>query len=86
MAKKVVEVRECDRCGAEPAQSWVITGPGGTVREIDLCERHGGPVANAFALGRAVPRRTAGRRREHPVVADTDAGTSPAAAPEPVWR
>jgi hypothetical protein len=38
MAKKVVEVRECDRCGQEPAWQWTITGPQGTVQEIDLCD------------------------------------------------
>jgi hypothetical protein len=41
MAKKVVEVRECDRCGQEPAHQWTITGPEGTIRAIDLCDRHG---------------------------------------------
>jgi len=51
MAKKVVEVRECDRCGTEPAHTWTITGPEGAIREIELCERHGAAVANAYALG-----------------------------------
>src|SRR5947207_3443652 len=57
MAKKVVEVRECDRCGQEPAHQWTITGPEGTVRAIDLCDRHGAPVANAFALAQPVANR-----------------------------
>src|SRR5258708_31255847 len=59
MAKKVVEVRECDRCGKEPANIWTITGPEGAIREIDLCDQHGGPVANAYALGRAVSKPAA---------------------------
>src|SRR5215212_10336451 len=66
MAKQVLEVRECDRCGKEPAHTWTITGPEGAVREIELCERHGAAVANAYALGRAVPTpatRTGPRRR-----------------------
>ena len=57
MATKVVEVRECDRCGKEPAHTWVITGPEGATREIELCDRHAAAVANAFALGRAVQAR-----------------------------
>jgi hypothetical protein len=62
MAMKVVEVRECDRCGKEPAHTWVITGPEGATREIELCDRHAAAVANAFALGRAVAARaTRGR-------------------------
>jgi hypothetical protein len=84
MATKVVEVRECDRCGKEPAHTWVITGPEGATREIELCDRHAAAVANAFALGRAVPNRaartrTAGTtRRPQPRPAPAD--------PEPVWR
>jgi hypothetical protein len=62
MATKVVEVRECDRCGKEPAHTWVITGPEGATREIELCDRHAAAVANAFALGRAVPSRATGGR------------------------
>jgi len=62
LAEQVVEVRECDRCGKEPAHTWTITGPEGAVREIELCERHASAVANAYALGRAVSRPTARRR------------------------
>jgi hypothetical protein len=83
MATKVVEVRECDRCGKEPAHTWVITGPEGATREIELCDRHAAAVANAFALGRAVPKRatTSGR--------PTRRGAPPRPSPpepEPVWR
>jgi hypothetical protein len=64
MAMKVVEVRECDRCGKEPAHTWVITGPEGATREIELCDRHAAAVANAFALGRAAATpATRGRPR-----------------------
>jgi hypothetical protein len=42
VAKQLVEVRECDRCGKEPAHTWTITGPEGAIRETELCERHGG--------------------------------------------
>jgi hypothetical protein len=83
MATKVVEVRECDRCGKEPAHTWVITGPEGATREIELCDRHAAGVANAFALGRTVSsragiraRRT--RRTAHP--------KPPPPEPEPAWR
>jgi len=83
MATKVVEVRECDRCGKEPAHTWVITGPEGATREIELCDRHAAAVANAFALGRTVQRRTANRDRP-----TRRAQPRPAAPPEPepVWR
>jgi len=83
MATKVVEVRECDRCGKEPAHTWVITGPEGATREIELCDRHAAAVANAFALGRAVSNRTSTRGRP------TRRATPRAAAPpepEPIWR
>ncbi len=102
MAKRVVEVRECDRCGKEPAHTWTITGPEGAVREIELCERHGAAVANAYALGRAVPRRTTrlgpARRRGTGAAEPSSGGSSsggpssvdppalPQPEPEPVWR
>jgi hypothetical protein len=86
VAKRVVQVRECDQCGKEPAYTWTITGPEGAIREIELCERHGAAVANAYALGRAVParpvRRGPARRRATP-----SADLSPAPpTPEPIWR
>jgi hypothetical protein len=88
MAKQVVEVRECDRCGKEPAHTWTITGPEGAVREIELCERHGAAVANAYALGRAVSGRAArrgpGRRGSIPAV-DSRPSAAPV-QPEPMWR
>jgi len=83
MATKVVEVRECDRCGKEPAHTWVITGPEGATREIELCDRHAAGVANAFALGRTVAGRATTARRQ-----TRRAQAKPAAPPEPepVWR
>jgi hypothetical protein len=88
MAKQVVEVRDCDRCGKQPAITWTITGPEGAVCEIDLCDRHGAPVANAYALGRTVstrPTRRAPRRRSTSQSGDIPASTTPM-RPEPQWR
>jgi hypothetical protein len=87
MATKVVEVRECDRCGKEPAHTWVITGPEGATREIELCDRHAAAVANAFALGRAVaPRPTRGRPPRRAVTRTTVTSAPRPAEPEPIWR
>src|SRR3982751_6937 len=86
MAKQVLEVRECDRCGKEPAHTWTITGPEGAVREIELCERHGAAVANAYALGRAVSRPTARRRprwRASTAAVDSRSSAAPV-EPEPM--
>jgi hypothetical protein len=85
MARKVVEVRECDRCGQEePAHLWTITGPEGTVRAIDLCDRHGAPVANAFALATPVTKRGGlVHRAPRPLV---DLPAAPPIQPEPNWR
>jgi hypothetical protein len=95
---KVVEVRECDRCGKEPAHTWVITGPEGATREIELCDRHAAAVANAFALGRPVttpargrPGRRGGTTRTTATAAPAPATTSRTngaapAEPEPIWR
>jgi hypothetical protein len=86
MATKVVEVRECDRCGQEPARQWTITGPEGTVREIDLCDRHGAPVANAFALAKpVVKRRSRPVGTQHARRPAVDPAPAPA-QPEPQWR
>ena len=88
MAKQVLEVRECDRCGKDPAHTWTVTGPEGAVREMELCERHGAAVANAYALGRAVSRPTARRRprrRESTPTADSWLAAAPG-QPEPMWR
>jgi hypothetical protein len=86
MAKKVVEVRECDRCGQEPARQWTIAGPEGTEREIDLCDRHGAPVANAFALAKPLIRRSSrSGRTEHARRPAVDLAPAPA-QPEPQWR
>jgi hypothetical protein len=57
VGRKTVEVRECDRCGGGPAQTWQITSPDGGVREIELCNQHDAAVANAFVLGRTTPGR-----------------------------
>jgi hypothetical protein len=85
MATKVVEVRECDRCGKEPAHTWVITGPEGATREIELCDRHAAGVANAFALGRAVAARTTTRPRRARRTAHAKPPPPPP-DPEPIWR
>jgi hypothetical protein len=86
MAKRAVEVRECDRCGKEPANSWRITGPDGLSREIELCDQHGAPVANAYALARPVstvrPRGARARTDTQPF----EKGLDVAHKPEPIWR
>jgi hypothetical protein len=101
MAKKAIEVRECDRCGAAPANTWFITGPDGAPREIELCEQHGAPVANAYALGRPVARtagKPATRAKSGAPVRAAEATPPapppspgllrlpPAQVPEPIWR
>jgi hypothetical protein len=86
MAKRAVEVRECDRCGKEPANTWRITGPDGAPREIELCDQHGSPIANAYALARPVAKK-APRRGDKAAGRKQRAEESPAvSAPEPIWR
>src|SRR2546429_9995166 len=85
MARKVVEVRACDRCGKEPAHTWTITGPEGATREIDLCDHHSAPVANAYALPR--PSKRPGRRGAvHPAARPATDPPPPPPPPEPIWR
>jgi hypothetical protein len=98
MAKRAVEVCECDRCGKEPANTWLITGPNGAPREIELCDQHGSPIANAYALGRPVARKgqraaakTRATRTEQPPTQAPDQAPQqpivlPPAGPEPIWR
>jgi hypothetical protein len=87
MAKRAVQVRECDRCGKDPANTWVITGPDGAPREIELCDLHGSPVANAYALARPVSKQPA---RSAPARIRNRHAAEPAAVapiePEPIWR
>jgi hypothetical protein len=81
-----VEVQECDRCGREPAHTWIITGPGGSPREIDLCDQHGAAVANAYALARPVrkpPPRSVAKSR---MVRRPATAPPPPPEPEPQWR
>jgi hypothetical protein len=86
MAKRAVQVRECDRCGKEPANTWIITGPDGAPREIELCDHHGAPIANAYALAR--PVRNAPSRDVRPRPNRQPANDTPIAAvqSEPIWR
>jgi hypothetical protein len=86
VAKKAVEVRECDRCGKEPANTWLITGPGGTPREIDLCDQHGSPVANAYALARPVPKKAPRAVSVRARTRRLENAPAAAAEPEPIWR
>jgi hypothetical protein len=81
MAKRAVEVSECDRCGKEPANTWFITGPDGAPREIELCDQHGSPIANAYALGRPVTQKAT--RGPQARGRGTRAPESPAAADLP---
>ena len=75
MAKVTVEVYACDRA---PAHTWTITGPEGSPRQIDLCDQHCAPIANAHALALPAtpPRSSTDRRRRVP---HTHAIGSPAA-------
>ncbi|WP_426503012.1 hypothetical protein ACPPVO_36045 [Dactylosporangium sp. McL0621] len=86
MARRAVQVRACDRCGTEPANTWVITGPDGAPREIELCDQHGAPIANAYALGRPVPKASsrAGRPRLESRPGKDTVGV--VVEPEPIWR
>lgn len=90
MAKAIVEVYECDRCGKEPANSWIITGPGGHSRQIDLCDQHGAPIANAYALAKAAPRTPVKSRKPSRNVVPPEPAAPPVApvapVPEPIWR
>ena len=84
MAKVIVEVLSCDRCDREPAHTWIITGPGGSPRQIDLCDQHSAPIANAYALALpAKPRPSTERRRR---VARTHKASTLPPPVEPVWR
>jgi hypothetical protein len=86
MAKRAIQVRECDRCGKEPANTWVITGPDGAPREIELCDQPGAPIANAYALARPVPQTPSRAGRSLP---DSRPGKDTVVAvvqAEPVWR
>jgi hypothetical protein len=89
MASRAIEVRSCDRCGSEAAQTWVIIGPDGLPREIELCSVHGAPVANAYALARPSSARLTSprpaKRRIAPPV-ETAPEPTPAPVPEPIWR
>jgi hypothetical protein len=86
VAKRAVQVWECDRCGQEPATTWVITGPDGTPREIELCDQHASPIANAYALARPVAGKTSRSvRARHDNRRPADAATT-ALEPEPIWR
>lgn len=87
MARIAVEVRSCDRCGSESAHTWVIVGPDGLAREIELCNSHGAPVANAYALARPVVARPAKRGRERAAAPRPPApAPAPVREPEPNWR
>ena len=89
MAKVIVEVHSCDRCDREPAHTWIITGPEGSPRQIDLCDQHSAPIANAYALALpAAPARSSTNRRRRAPAKPAAKPTSPLppAPPEPVWR
>lgn len=85
-------MHECDRCGKEPAYTWLITGPDGSPREIELCDQHGAPIANAYALARPVrkkaPRGSRARQPEKAPAPKPAAAPTPVPAPEPepIWR
>jgi hypothetical protein len=86
MAKRAVQVRECDRCGKQPANTWVITGPDGAPREIELCDQHGSPIANAYALARPVGRKMPRDASARPGNRRPEGTAADAVEPEPIWR
>jgi hypothetical protein len=86
MAKRAVQVRECDRCGKDPANTWVIAGPDGAPREIELCDQHGAPVANAYALARPVQKAPSHPSRPLPDNRSRKDAVVTVVDPEPIWR
>jgi hypothetical protein len=56
VASQTIEIVTCDRPGCRTPEdevtTWIIGSPDGAVREVDLCRKHRGPVAEAVALGR----------------------------------
>jgi hypothetical protein len=65
----------------------VIIGPEGLAREIELCESHGGPVANAYALARPVASRAVARvKATRPVNRPPAELPEVVREPEPNWR
>ncbi|MFI5916684.1 hypothetical protein [Dactylosporangium sp. NPDC051541] len=86
MARRAVQVRACDRCGTEPANTWVITGPDGAPREIELCDQHGAPIANAYALARPVPKPSPRAGRPAPERRPAKDTVDAVVEPEPIWR
>jgi hypothetical protein len=86
MAKRAVQVRECDRCGKDPANTWIITGPDGAPREIELCDHHGAPIANAYALARLVPKTPPRGARPRPHREPAEDTAAAEAQAEPIWR
>ncbi len=89
MAKVIVEVYACDRCGMEPANTWIITGPGGAPRQIDLCDQHGAPIGNAYALARAMPQASRAAHHRHRSTRTSPSAPTPTSTrpePEPIWR
>lgn len=49
MVKVRAIVVRCDVCGAEDAQEWFFTPPGGQRTPIDLCDEHAAPVIAVVA-------------------------------------
>lgn len=42
---------DCDICGEQPTQEYAVTTPAGTA-DLDLCDKHSGPLVKLFDRGR----------------------------------
>ena len=40
MARREVKVYECDRCGSDQGERYIVTFPDGRVRVMDRCRKH----------------------------------------------
>ncbi|MEU8780078.1 hypothetical protein [Streptomyces sp. NPDC048637] len=86
MAKEVIELVRCDRCGTEDDVEGFTIIRDGEPKDVDLCGTHKGPLVELYDLGaeQEAPRRRSGKgaRTSHAVVAIEDWAPSTAAAPE----
>jgi hypothetical protein len=77
VARRMVEVLECDVCGSpDDVVSYTIAAPLGT-SEVDLCVAHRSAVEDLFNIGRI--RRRPGRRPRSEAAATTAAPARKAA-------
>lgn len=46
MARREVKVYECDRCGSDHGERYIITFPDGRVKAMDRCSKHNTKLEN----------------------------------------